>query len=221
MAAQPLRIDFVSDIACPWCVIGLRSLLKALDAVGDGVVAEIHLHPFELNPNMPPEGENTFEHVQKKYGSTPERSAAARQAIAEHGAAVGFTFNYGPESRIWNTFDAHRLLHWAALEGRALDLKQALFKSTFTDQRPSNDPDALVAAAHEAGLDPARAREVLTSGAYADEVRAHEQAWRERGINAVPSIVFNQRWLIQGGQPAQVFEQAIRDIASGKAKQAS
>lgn len=213
---QPIRIDFVSDIACPWCVIGLRSLLQALEALSGEVAAEIHLHPFELNPDMPPEGENTFEHVQKKYGSTAERSAAARQAIAEHGAAVGFTFNYSPESRIWNTFDAHRLLHWAALEGRALDLKQALFKSAFTDQRPSNDPDTLIAAAQEAGLDPARAREVLASGAYADEVRAHEQLWRSRGINAVPSIVFNQRWLIQGGQPPQMFEQAIRDIVSGK-----
>ena len=220
MTAQPLRIDFVSDIACPWCVIGLRSLLKALESVGDEVAAEIHLHPFELNPDMPPEGENTTEHVQKKYGSTAERSAAVRQVIAEHGAAVGFTFNYSPDSRIWNTFDAHRLLHWAALEGRALPLKQALFKSTFTDQRPSNDPDALAAAAQEAGLDPVRAREVLASGAYAEDVRAHEQLWRARGINAVPSIIFNQRWLIQGGQPAQVFEQAVRDIASGKARSA-
>lgn len=154
--------------------------------------------------------------MQKKYGSTAERSAAARQAIAEHGAAVGFTFNYGSDSRIWNTFDAHRLLHWAALEGRALALKQALFKATFTDRRPSNDPDALVDAAQEACLDLARAREVLASGAYAEDVRAHEQFWRARGIDAVPSIVFNQRWLIQGGQPPQVFEQAIRDIASGK-----
>ena len=217
---QPLRIDFISDIACPWCVVGLRSLLKALEAVGDDVRAEIHLHPFELNPNMPPEGENTFEHVRAKYGSTPERSAAARQVIAEHGAAVGFTFNYGPDSRIWNTFDAHRLLHWAELEGRALELKQALFKATFTDQRPSSDPAALVDAAREAGLDADAAREVLASGAYADDVRAHEDYWRQRGINAVPSIIFNQRWLIQGGQPTQVFERAIRDIITGVAKSA-
>lgn len=217
MASNPLRIDFVSDIACPWCVVGLRSLLQALDTLRNEVAAEIHLHPFELNPDMPPEGENTFEHVQRKYGSTPERSAAARQAIAEHGAAVGFTFNYGPESRIWNTFDAHRLLHWAALEGRALELKQALFKATFTDQRPSNDPDALIEAAAEAGLDPNKARDILATNAHAEEVRAHEQFWRERGINAVPSVIVNQRWLIQGGQPSQVFEQALRDIASGKA----
>ena len=219
--AQHLRIDFISDIACPWCVIGLRSLLKAIDAVGDDVQAEIHLHPFELNPHMPTQGENAFEHVRAKYGSTPERSAAARQVIAEHGAAVGFSFNYSPDSRIWNTFDAHRLLHWAELEGCALDLKQALFKATFTDQRPSNDADALVDAAREAGLNPERAREVLASGAYADEVRAHEDFWRQRGINAVPSIIFNQRWLIQGGQPAQVFERAIRDIIAGVARAAS
>lgn len=214
--AEPLRIDFVSDIACPWCVIGLRSLKQALANLDGEVDAQIHFQPFELNPDMAPEGENTTEHVTKKYGSNPERSAAARQVLKESGEALGFTFNYSPESRIWNTFDAHRLLHWAGLEGRQLQLKEALFKSNFTDQRPSNDPDALVDAAAEAGLDPARAREVLASGAFADEVRIEENLWRSRGINAVPSVIINQRWMIQGGQPPHVFERAIRAIVSGK-----
>lgn len=218
---QTLRIDFISDVACPWCVVGLRSLLQALDAVGSEVRAEIRFQPFELNPDMAPEGENTFEHVQKKYGATPERSAASREALKQSGEAVGFTFNYGPDSRIWNTFDAHRLLHWAGLEGKQLELKQALFKSNFTDQRPTNDPDALADAAREAGLDATRAREILASGAFSDEVRAEEQHWRANGIQAVPSVIFNERWLIQGGQPPQVFEQAIRDIISGKAREAS
>jgi predicted DsbA family dithiol-disulfide isomerase len=191
----------------------------ALDAVGD-VNAQIRFSPFELNPDMPPEGENAAEHVQKKYGSTPERSAAARQAIIEHGQAVGFTFNYGPESRIWNTFDAHRLLAWAFTVGKQLELKQALFKSNFTDQRPTSDQAALLDAARDAGLDPDAAREVLSSGAFADEVRAEEEHWRRSGVNAVPSVIFNSRWLIQGAQPAQVFEQAIRDIASGAAREA-
>ncbi len=213
-----LRIDFVSDVACPWCVIGLRGLLQALDAVGSEVQAQIHLQPFELNPDMPPEGENTAEHVANKYGSTPERSQAVRQAIKDYGAALGFTFNYGPESRIWNTFDAHRLLYWASLDGKALALKQALFKATFTDQRPSNDPDALADAVTSAGLDATRAREILASDSYAEEVRAEEALWRGRGINAVPTIIFNQLWLIQGAQPPHVFEQAIRDIAGGKAQ---
>jgi predicted DsbA family dithiol-disulfide isomerase len=215
-----LRIDFVSDVACPWCVIGLRSLKQALEAVGSEVEAEIHLQPFELNPDMPPEGENTFEHVQKKYGSTAESSAAARQAIRENGERLGFTFNYGPESRIWNTFDAHRLLHWAGIEGRQLELKEALFKANFTDQLSTSDHEVLAKAAKEVGLDEMRAREILASGEYAEEVRREEAVWRNRGIHAVPSIVFNQRWMIQGGQPPQVFEQAIRQIVAGTATEA-
>jgi predicted DsbA family dithiol-disulfide isomerase len=216
---MPLRIDFVSDVACPWCVVGLRSLMKALDAVGDKVEAEIHFQPFELNPDMPPEGENTAQHVARKYGSNPERSAAARNAIREHGEALGFDFNYSTESRIWNTFDAHRLLHWAGIEGRQLELKEALFAANFTDQKSTSDHDVLVGAAEAAGLDADRAREILGSGAYTEEVRAEESVWRNRGINAVPSVIFNQRWMIQGGQPPRVFEQAIRQIVDGTAQQ--
>lgn len=217
--ATPLRIDFVSDVACPWCVIGLRSLMKALDAVGDGVQAEIHFQPFELNPDMVPEGENTAEHVMKKYGSNPERSAASRKAIKDSGEALGFNFNFGPESRIWNTFDAHRLLHWAGLEGRQFELKEALFKANFTDQLSTSDHEVLAAAAKAAGLDDDRAREILASDEFTDEVRRDEMLWRNRGINAVPSVIFNQRWMIQGGQPPQVFEQAIRQIVSGNVEE--
>lgn len=217
---ETLRIDFVSDIACPWCVIGLRSLQQALDEVGGAVRAEIHFQPFELNPNMPPEGENVSEHVQKKYGSSPERSTAARQAIIDAGAALGFVFNYSSDSRIWNTFDAHRLLYWAQKEGKQLALKEALFRMNFTAQRATSDHDALVEAAAEAGLQADHAREILGSGAYAEEVRAEEELWRERGIHAVPTIIFNQRWMIQGGQPSHVFAQAIQDIVSGAARTA-
>lgn len=217
--ATPLRIDFISDIACPWCVIGLRSLLMALEGMKGEVEAELRFWPFELNPDMPPEGENTTEHVQKKYGSSAERSAAVRQAIKQHGEALGFTFSYGPDSRIWNTFDAHRLMAWALPQGKQLALKQALFKSNFTDQRPTSDVNALVDAAREAGLDADAARNVLEGGAFVEEVRAEEAHWRSNGINAVPSIIFNQRWLIQGGQPPEVFAQAMRDIVSGKAKE--
>jgi predicted DsbA family dithiol-disulfide isomerase len=215
-----LRIDFISDVACPWCVVGLRGLLNALETVGPNVRAEIHFQPFELNPNMAPEGENTAEHVAKKYGSTRERSDAVRQVLKDHGAALGFAFNYGPESRIWNTFDAHRLMRWAEGEGKALALKQALFKSTFTDQRPSNDHAVLIEAAREVGLDADGAREVLASDAFAQEVREAEAYWHSQGIHAVPSVIFNQRWLIQGAQPPEVFEDAIRNIVSGTAKEA-
>jgi len=213
-----LRIDFVSDVACPWCVIGLRGLKQGLAKAG--ATAEIHFQPFELNPDMPPEGENTAEHIAKKYGLTRERSQAARQMIKDRGAELGFTFNYDDQSRIWNTFDAHRLLHWAGLEGKQLALKEALFKSNFTDQRATNDPAALLDAVREAGLDAERARAILVSDEFAAEVRALEDHWRRNGIQAVPSIIINQRWLIQGGQPPEAFEQAIRDILSGAAKEA-
>ena len=218
--ATPLRIDFVSDVACPWCVVGLRSLQKALEAVGDKVEVELHFQPFELNPDMPPEGENTTEHVARKYGANPERSAASRNAIRESGEALGFQFNYNSESRIWNTFDAHRLLHWAGLEGRQMVLKEALFTVNFTEQKSTSDHEVLVGAAKAAGLDEAKAREILASGAYTEEVRSDEALWRNRGISAVPSVIFNQRWMIQGGQPPQVFEQAIRQIVEGTATEA-
>lgn len=218
--AFPIRIDFISDIACPWCVIGLRGLQRALREAGDGVEAQIVFHPFELNPHMAAEGENITEHIQKKYGGTPERSAAARQALVERGAALGFRFSYTPESRIWNTFDAHRLLHWAGLEGKQLALKEALFKANFTDQKSTSDHDALVAAAEAARLAPVRARAILTSAEYAEEVRRAEAFWTSRGVNAVPMIIFNQRWALQGGQPPEVFARVLADIVSGVVKEA-
>ncbi|WP_395647472.1 DsbA family oxidoreductase [Terricaulis sp.] len=218
--AAPLRIDFVSDIACPWCVIGLRGLLQALARMPE-VEADIHFQPFELNPNMAPEGENTREHVMAKYGSTPERSEAARQVLRESGAKLGFTFNYSPDSRIWNTFDCHRLLHWAGLEGRQLELKEALFKANFTDQAALNDPNVLADAAVGVGLDRTRALAIVGSDEFAQEVRAEEQLWIRRGIQAVPSVVFNEKWMVRGGQPPEVFEQAIRNVLAEEAKRAT
>lgn len=217
--AAPLHIDFVSDVACPWCVIGLRSLLQALLRLNGAVEADIHLGPFELNPDMAPEGENAAEHVQRKYKAPAERSTMVRKAIREHGEALGFTFNYAPDTRIWNTFDAHRMLHWAANEGRALQLKQALFKANFTDQLPVSDRNVLVNAAIEVGLDGARAREIAHSNAFASEVRAEQQLWRSRGIQAVPTIIFNAHWMIQGAQSPESYEDAIKQIIAGTAQE--
>ncbi|WP_137862305.1 MULTISPECIES: DsbA family oxidoreductase [unclassified Sphingomonas] len=212
--ARSLKIDFVSDVSCPWCIIGLKGLEEALARTGDLVDAKIHFQPFELNPDMPPEGENVGEHIARKYGSTPEQSAANRQMIRERAGALGFAMNSSADSRIYNTFDAHRLLHWAEIEGRQAALKHALFETYFTDQRDPSNHDVLVAAAEKAGLDGAVAREVLASGRYAEEVRQAEQLWRSRGINAVPAIVIEDKWLISGGQPPEAFEQALRQIAA-------
>ena len=211
---KTLKIDFVSDVSCPWCVVGLGGLEEALLQVGDLVSADIHFQPFELNPNMPPEGQNIVEHVGEKYGATAEQSAINRAAIHARAAEVGFTMKTGPESRIYNTFDAHRLLHWAGIVGGQAQLKRALFDAYFTNGQSPADHDTLVTVAEIVGLDGAQAREVLASGRYAEEVRAAERKWQMAGISAVPAVVINDRYLISGGQPAEAFEQALRTIAA-------
>lgn len=213
MTAQ-LKIDFVSDVSCPWCVIGLKSLEQALERVSPEVTASLHFQPFELNPQMPPEGQDIVEHIAQKYGSTPEQMERNREGIRARGAELGFTFNMDKRGRIYNTFDAHRLLHWAEIEGRQHALKQALFAAYFTDGRNPNDREVLVDVATKAGLDASQAREILESGRYADEVRQHEQFYTRQGISAVPSVIINDKYLIQGGQPVEVFEQALRKIAA-------
>lgn len=209
---QTLHIDFVSDVACPWCAIGLHSLEEALRRVHAEVDADIHFQPFELSPDMTPQGENLDEHIGRKYGANAQQLAASRAAIRERAAGVGFAFNSSSRSHVHNTFDAHRLLHWAGLQGRQKELKKLLFRANFTDDANVADRDVLASLAAEAGLDADAAREVLASGRYGAEVRAAEQLWQSRGIKSVPGIVINGKWLISGGQPPEVFEQALREI---------
>jgi predicted DsbA family dithiol-disulfide isomerase len=214
---QNLKIDVVSDIACPWCAVGLGGLERALDSLSGEVTADITFHPFELNPTMPAGGENGLEHVTRKYGLAPEQVRANRDAIRERAAAVGFVMNTSDDSRIYNTFDAHRLLAWAKDEGRQIELKHRLLALNFTDQRDPGDHDALVAAAEAVGLNGSEARRLLASDAYADEVRAEEALWQRRGINSVPAVVVNDRYLISGGLPAEEFERQLRGIAAQSA----
>lgn len=209
---KPLKIDFVSDVMCPWCAVGLGGLKQALDRLGDAVDAEIQFHPFELNPAMPKGGQNLFEHLQQKYGQTREQTLANQQRLKERAAAAGFVMARDENSRMYNSFDAHRLLHWAGLEGRQAALKHALLEAYFGRGENVEDHGVLVAAALSAGLDAEAARDVLASGRYADEVRAAERDWLEKGINSVPAVVIDGRYLISGGQPAETFEQAIRQI---------
>jgi predicted DsbA family dithiol-disulfide isomerase len=212
--SKPLRIDFVSDVSCPWCIIGLKSLEKALAQLQGEVAAELHFQPFELNPAMPPAGQDIDEHLAQKYGSSPAQAQGAREAIRARGEEVGFTFRMERRGRIYNTFDAHRLLHWAELEGRQAALKHALFSAYFTEGQNPSDHEVLAAAAQQAGLGPQQARAIVASDAYAAEVREREQFYLDRGIHAVPAVIIDDRHLISGGQPAEVFEQALRQIAA-------
>jgi predicted DsbA family dithiol-disulfide isomerase len=208
-----MRIDFVSDISCPWCAIGLKSLEQALERVAGEIEVDIHFQPFELNPGMGPEGQDISEHITEKYGSTPAQQEQSREMIRQRGEDVGFTFNMSKRGRIYNTFDAHRLLHWAEGQGQQRALKEKLLEAYFTQGDNPSSHDVLVRVAGEAGLDPEQARTVLESNAYADEVRQQEYNWQRAGIRSVPAIVINERHLISGGQPPEVFEQALRQLA--------
>jgi len=207
-----MKLQLVSDVACPWCAIGLNSLEIALKRIGDDAAVDLEVEPFELNPDMPPEGEDVLEYVGRKYGSSAAELSARHALIRERGAAVGFTF--GQRTRIWNTFDAHRLLHWAGLEGRKRELKHALLAAYHTRGENPGSREVLLRVATEVGLDVERARAVLESGEYGAEVRERIRHWQQLGIHSVPSIVVDGRYLIQGGQPPEAFEQALREIAA-------
>lgn len=209
-----LRIDFISDVVCPWCAIGLESLLQALERAKDAVVAEIHVQPFELNPGIAAEGECVEEHLQRKYGMTDAQLQESQEAIRLRGEELGFVFDMQARSRIFNTFDAHRLLHWAQGEGRQLALKKALLRAYFSQGKNISDHAQLVEIAVQAGLSGEAAAQVLASPLFGDEVRAAEDFFQQAGIRSVPAIVINQKHLISGGQPVEVFERAVRQIAA-------
>ena len=213
--AEPLRIDFVSDVSCPWCAVGLASLQQAIARVPD-VPVELHFQPFELNPQLGAEGEDAIAHLSAKYGISAEQARVNGEAITRRGAEYGFTFDLDRRQRVYNTFDAHRLLHWAGLEGedKQLMLKQRLLRAYFSEGQDVSDHALLASLAEAAGLDGERARAILASDAYAEDVRLHEQFFAAHGIRAVPSVILDQRLLVQGGQPPEVFEQAIRQAAA-------
>ena len=208
-----IKIDFVSDVSCPWCAIGLQSLQTALQRLEGELYASLTFQPFELNPQMVAEGENITEHLAKKYGSTPEQAAGAQANIRERGEALGFEFNMDKRGRIYNTFIAHRLLHWAEMEGKQVELKKALLKAYFTDGENPSDTALLVRVAASVGLDAVRALAILDSNEFADAVREQERFYQQAGINSVPATILNDQHLISGGQSPEVFEQALRQIA--------
>lgn len=212
---KTLRIDIVSDVVCPWCAIGLVSLERALQRTQGAVAAELHFQPFELNPQLPAEGEGIGEHLQRKYGMNPAQLADNQERIRARGAALGFVFDFNARSRIWNTFDAHRLLHWAGIEGGQRALKHALLQAYFSEGRNVSDHATLVDIASDAGFDAERAQAILASNEYAAEVREAERFFTRNGINGVPAVIIERKHLVSGGQPVEVFERALREIAAG------
>ncbi len=212
--SKSVKIEFVSDISCTWCAIGIKSLEAAIAAVGPEIEVDVHFQPFELNPDMPAGGQNLTEHIGQKYGSSPASWATSRESIRQRGDAVGFTFNLSEDSRIYNTFDAHRLLHWARLEGKQVELKRALMTAHFSEGQDPGDPGVLIRAAVTAGLNAETARSILGSDAYIEEVRRLEKRWMQEGVRVVPTLVLNGAQRVEGSLPAKSYEQLIREAAA-------
>jgi predicted DsbA family dithiol-disulfide isomerase len=213
-----ISIDFISDVVCPWCALGATALEQAIENVADDISVQLTYKPFELNPNMPPEGEKAVEHLMRKYGRTAEDIAAGKAMQIARGEAIGFTFDLEKRSHFYNTFDAHRLLLWALQEGRQVALKKILLRAYFSDGQNPSDRETLVRLAAEAALDAAAAQEVLASGAFVEEVRELEAFYQQRGINSVPAMILNGRHLVSGSQSVEYYEQMLRQMANAPAE---
>lgn len=206
-----ITVDIVSDVVCPWCIIGYKKLEKAMQQFEGKARFELAWHAFELNPSMPPEGQDISEHMAQKYGATAEQSKANRERLRNAGSELDFEFSYGENMRMVNTFDAHRLLHWAGETGKQTALKLALFKAHFTDGKNVSDHETLISVAVSVGLDEKRARDLLSTNLYADEVRATEAEWQDRFITGVPAFIFNKKFMVPGAQEADVFANIIEN----------
>ncbi|WP_229953903.1 DsbA family oxidoreductase [Parasphingorhabdus litoris] len=206
-----ITVDIVSDVVCPWCIIGYKKLEQAMQRFEGRAEFALAWHAFELNPNMPPEGQDINEHMAQKYGATPEQSKANRERLRNAGSDLDFEFSYRENMRMVNTFDAHRLLHWAGETGKQTALKLALFKAHFTDGKDVSDHEILTEVAGSVGLDEKRVRSLLASDMYAADVRAVEAQWQDRFISGVPAFIFNKKFMVPGAQDSDVFAQIIEN----------
>ena len=207
-----IKIDIVSDVVCPWCVIGYKNLQTAIDELNISDKVELQWQPFELNPNMPPEGQDLREHVAEKYGSSREESEKSRINIQARGAEVGFQFNFFDEMKIVNTRDAHILLEYAHDFDKQTELKLRLFSATFTDQKDVSNRDTLLNEIALLGLDVDQAKARLENAHYRDEIVQHERIWQDAGISAVPAVVFNRTSAMSGAQPVEAYKEALMEL---------
>lgn len=211
--SRTVKIDFVSDVVCPWCALGATALEQAISNLAGEVEVQLTYKPFELNPDMPAEGEHAIAHMMRKYGRSAEQVADRNAMIIERGAQIGFHFDLEKRSHFHNTFAAHRLLFWAATQGLQRPLKRALLKAYFSDGQNPNDHATLVTLAGAVGLDSQRAQAVLANGEFAEEVRELERFYQQRGIDSVPAMVIDDQQLIAGSQSVAYYERALRQAA--------
>ncbi|MEP4198801.1 MAG: DsbA family oxidoreductase [Aliishimia sp.] len=209
-----VQVDIISDVMCPWCIVGFKQLEMALGQTGIG--ARVRWHPFELNPDMGPDGENTADHIMRKYGTSRAQSKEARAQLKDIGQALGFAFNFSADSRIVNSFKAHQLLDYAATKGLQHPLKLALFKAHFTEGRDVSCQTVLLEVAAANGLEAAEVETVLAQDRHAKAVRAQERVWAQNGISGVPTMIFNEKFVLTGAQGPQAYAHVLQDVLSGE-----
>lgn len=216
-ALAPIKIDIVSDVVCPWCIIGYRQLELAVGKIGDRADVSVRWHPFELAPGMPPEGQNVADYTRERYGATPEQSLANRKRLTDLGTSLGIDFRFSAESRIYNTRRAHQLIAWAGEQGRQTAMKMGMFKAYFTDQLNVSDTDVLLNAAEQAGFDRGQAQSALDNPALADQVERELDYWRDQNITGVPAFIINGKYMIPGAQDADTFVQILDRVMAKEA----
>jgi predicted DsbA family dithiol-disulfide isomerase len=214
---HPIQIDIVSDVVCPWCAIGYRQLERAVGMMEDRAEVSVRWHPFQLAPDMPPEGMTITDYIRERYGATPEQGSGNRKRITDLGASLGLEFNYSSDSRMYNTAKAHRLLAWAAETGKQTALKQALFRAFFTEQSNVSDTEVLLDAAEKAGLDRKEACAALDDPRYARQVEQEQAYWADQNVTGVPAFVINGKYMIPGAQEAETFVQVLNKVIAREA----
>ena len=211
--SDKIRLDVISDVVCPWCIVGYNHLNAAIEKLGLEDKVELHWQPFELNPDMPAEGEELRAHVARKYGSSKADSDRARENITQAGAKYGFEFNYFDGMKIVNTFDAHLLLDYAHEVGKQTELKMRLFSAFFTESKDVSQRDVLIAEAQAVGISADEAKAALNDNQIKERVRALESQWQQMGVSGVPTVVFNRTSALTGAQPQAVFEQVLTELS--------
>ena len=210
-----IRLDIFSDPICPWCFIGKANLDRALEAHPDHPFA-IEWHPFQLNPDMPPEGADRRSYLEAKFGGK-QNAVSIYARVAEAAEAAGVAINFEAMNRVPNTLDAHRMIHWAGLEGRQSVMVSALFRAYFRDGKDIGDKATLAALAGDAGMDAALAARLLATDADRADIAARDAHARQRGVNAVPTFVISNQYVLSGAQPVDLWGKVIEDLVANAA----
>lgn len=207
-----IKLDIISDVVCPWCIIGYNHLQAAIKELGIEDRIEIEWQPFELNPDMPAEGENLREHITRKYGSTVEESNNARIRIASAGAEHGFEFNYFDDMKMVNTFDAHILLDYARGFGKQTELKMRLFTAFFSERKDVSDRNILKQELISVGLDAEEGMRWLDNAQQRSAIRNIVNQWQKMGVSSVPTVVFNRESAVSGAHPVDSYKQILSEL---------